>query len=71
MEWISVKDKLPEKSGAVLVHSASGWMETVHYSATHKLFNAYDHNEKAEVEKYAIECTHWMPLPEPPKEAEE
>lgn len=50
--WISVKERLPEDGKYVLAYSADDDYMTV--EARHK-FDAF-------------QITHWMPLPEPPKE---
>ena len=63
-EWISVKDRLPEKSGDYLVLTYNGFIERLSYSERHNTFNADDRLMYAEC---AIPCTHWMPLPQPPK----
>lgn len=63
-EWISVKDRLPNKSG--------------HYLAYIKNRNAI-YVEKWENNLWFLydwwgitdDITHWMPFPEPPKEEEE
>lgn len=74
MEWISVKDRLPEndkateKSEFVLcfipVDKINGghFQRTLYYDATLKMWKL---NYKTPV---AWEVTHWMPLPEPPKQ---
>lgn len=54
MEWISVKDKLPDYyEEEVITYSPTDGVELV---STNWLFN------------YENDITHWMPLPEPPKE---
>lgn len=60
MEWISVKDKLPELENDqdvvhVLIHLDDGFITGADY-------------EKDGFELWAEsgEVTHWMPLPEPP-----
>ena len=68
-EWISVKDRLPEESGLYLTY---GDIEFVP-----------DHNDQPNTYKgikirvflreyhnleWDWRVTHWMPLPEPPKE---
>jgi hypothetical protein len=58
-EWISVKDRLPEKDGTYLVN------EFISCNGVHSLWYDkgsgwdYDSNETV---------THWQPLPEPPNE---
>lgn len=54
--WISVKDKLPEPFATVLAYSINGRMYTVGYIDKLVGFMTRD------------TVTHWMPLPEPPKE---
>lgn len=70
MEWISVKERMPEPEKPVLVFDDFGDMTT-----------AYLHNYSwgttdwhlCETGSYADDAdvdgtvTHWMPLPEPPK----
>ena len=62
--WISVKDKLPpeEKDGLsikVLVVSTKNKID----------FSRYDYDVGGWISsELDIEFTHWMPLPEPPKE---
>ena len=67
-EWISVKDRLPEESGTYLAYTEY-IIYVLKYSAIHKLFNVYDSFEEETAQKLCINVTHWMPLPEPPKEA--
>lgn len=67
-EWISVKDRLPEESGAYLVHFGTH-ASVLEYSAVHKAFNAFDDHSEFLVERTRLNPSHWMPLPEPPKEA--
>lgn len=67
-EWISVKDKLPEAKGSVLVfingdktleevNDGSGWGVRLGFIDDVGLCcNGY----------YKQTITHWMPLPEPP-----
>lgn len=52
MNWISVKDRLPEDEEThVLVYRENGWIEIW----PRRYFHTF-------------RVTHWMPLPEPPKE---
>ena len=69
MEWISVKDRLPETTKIVDIYSGeriTGCQyhdypkEEGNYKHFHCLRGRYD----IKVE----DVTHWMPLPEPPKD---
>ena len=56
MSWISVKDRLPDKSVDVLLWD--------------KMFSRADYIKggKHDPRDWDADYTHWMPLPEPPKE---
>lgn len=63
-EWISVEDRLPSESVSVAVYIKEGngayWIQT-----------AYLNGGKWRIPgEYVVDrnITHWMPLPEPPKE---
>lgn len=58
--WISVEDRLPEEGQSVLVHYVDGWMPVAH------LLNGKWYQSGGETSWLSV--THWMPLPEPPKE---
>ena len=61
-EWISVKDHLPEKYGCYFVCiKAGGIVPTT-------LVDLFDPTSGWLIQKNNV--THWMPLPEPPKEEE-
>lgn len=66
-EWISVDERLPQESGRYLVYSNSGNRLVLDYSAKHKLFNSFDSYSTEQAKGFAMEVTHWMPLPEAPK----
>jgi hypothetical protein len=61
-EWISVEDKMPPDGklviikGGVGLHTEAGWYSTVDYGTYRP--------EKIT----GWEVTHWMPLPDPPRE---
>ena len=64
MEWISVKDRLPEKIGSCLVHTNRGHVEEV-------MFNSVWFTDvyvgQSDVFEFSIsQVLHWMPLPKPP-----
>lgn len=63
-EWISVKDRLPEKTRAYLVNHSSEKYSISNYSARHKMFGAFDCYDSTECAD--TDVTHWMELPEPP-----
>lgn len=75
MEWISVKDRLPEKDGQYLCYKnyvVGGYCDLLWYGTI------YDHGKKrtfyffdpdyGDIEVSNV--THWMELPEPPKLSE-
>lgn len=71
MEWISVEDELPETDG---VNESKKYIVTFQKENGHK-FVDYDIYESASEEwifteliRNAGTVTHWMALPEPPKE---
>jgi len=74
MKWISVKDKLPQKYQRVLV--TDGKQICLHYKQSfinwqdergHDLYcSCTENKDKCEFREGDI--THWMPLPELPKE---
>ena len=77
--WISVKDRLPEKAW----EDNQKWFSKVVLAATGRSvlygsFEVYKYNGTWEFGSYdedfdfdrCVTVTHWMPLPEPPKEDE-
>lgn len=63
MNWISVKDKLPEDDKLVLVYLTSNYFDLLKREKDCLWHDSYG----------ALECsdasiTHWMPLPEPPED---
>ena len=60
-KWIPVSERLPEKEGYYFVHHKGGFVsERYFYEEAPEMFIPFS-NEPV---------THWMPLPEPPKEGE-
>ena len=78
-EWISAKDRLPEKKGAFLVYVKTknkwcGYIKTTWFTPCYE--GVEDHMQGKQVwydydsdwGDYEVrDVTHWMPLPEPPK----
>ena len=62
-EWISVEDRLPDGEDPVLIFVK----ETEHYGFHKEKRKVYYCQYLAYADDY--EVTHWMPLPEPPKES--
>lgn len=65
--WVSVKDRMPDKSGPYLVMLENVFVEhlvmNVHY------WNAKDgYWRGSEAHSRIVGISHWMPLPEPPEE---
>jgi hypothetical protein len=66
-KWISVEERLPEPFVSVIVHMPQERpCPTVHEGYRTKDGNWYS----AHFVREFNEVTHWMPLPEPPKEVE-
>ncbi len=63
MKWISVKERLPDKSDYYLAFTDTCVIGVLPFSAQYRLFNAFD----GDGTKHHIPVTHWMSLPEPPK----
>ena len=68
MEWISVKDRLPEdyNNYDYMLCYFEGWddmffQRTLEYDIEEKEWSDHEGNVYNKV-------THWMPLPEPPKQ---
>ena len=61
MKWINVKDRLPENNCSIIVF-ADGYVCEAEYGDLGDLESVF-HEAFEE-----INPTHWMPLPEPPKE---
>lgn len=67
MEWISVKDRLPQQHyQRILVHSYTGNIHVINYFENSGNSGTLWECD-AGFEGEDISFTHWMPLPEPPK----
>ena len=69
-EWISVRDKLPDQSGEVLVIASGNPQKNITLNCAYELAE-YDPYDGWIMEMWPewedAVVTHWMPLPEPPK----
>ena len=65
MQWVSVEDRLPEPFVSVLVYMPEERpLPTVHEGFLAREGMWYANH----FDREPMEITHWMPLPEPPKE---
>lgn len=70
MNWISVKERLPEGADYVLVCCTMKVTSKIDYvNAVTMAFVCEEGFVDVELDEVITEgVTHWMPLPEPPKE---
>lgn len=68
-KWISVKDRLPRDNVSVLIVSdiflSKIRIGSIKYRSSDYFWEVIDFDYEVLINK---EVTHWMPLPEPPKE---
>lgn len=66
MEWISVKDKLPENDIMALVCNEKGWMfqSIATYIASSKVWILYNPNIR---DTLLLDVTHYIAIPASPK----
>ena len=64
-KWISVKDALPKDAGTYIIVDCYGIVRSRHFCKGQGRFAGYWHANNSA--KYG-NPTHWMPMPEPPKE---
>ena len=70
--WISVKDRLPEKlnenNQVYLTEQVIGFGDECAYVGQFKVYKYDGLMTFFDGENFRSDITHWMPLPEPPKE---
>lgn len=71
LKWVKCSDRLPEETGTYLVFHEFGAIDTQMFSKVRKQWNAFDWDYPNAEENYMQGITHWMPLPEAPKEEHE
>ena len=64
-EWVDVKDRLPEESGMYIVTANDGHAQRVSFVQWQKKNRMWNLTGARSYWR----VTHWMPLPEPPKES--
>ena len=64
-KWISVEERLPNIDAEVLIYADEGLYDVAQYSGGER-FWTLERNPDCWVTASGV--THWMPLPEPPKE---
>lgn len=64
--WIPVTERLPEDGETVLVYGSKGGIYTAWCNRRYENVGWHKLNSKS----HYCNPTHWMPLPEPPKEVE-
>ena len=71
MEWISVKDKLPPNGDKLVLIVVNGKGKNLTFRNAVEIAN-YTSKDGWILETFPelenMQVTHWMPLPEPPKE---
>ncbi len=66
MKWISVKDKMPERQINVLILTDYGKMATAY--CVNRRTKTWGWIDAMRPQHSYGSVTHWMPLPEPPKD---
>lgn len=71
-EWISVKDKMPKETYVPRVNASYSKVVLaieheyiIGFTKNGEWYNGYDDDKSQKVKR---RVTHWMPLPQPPKE---
>ena len=67
-EWISVENGLPDEQGYYNVVTKTGVVLEAWWFIDAKEWVFPNYSDGKEVEEHNPPVTHWMPLPEPPKE---
>lgn len=67
--WVPVTERLPEKEDTYLVYTERGSVYSSHFYTEMKFASGYV-REASWSQRGKVKVTHWMPLPEPPKEGE-
>lgn len=68
-EWIPVTERLPSDEKEVLVYYGFGDLRFMHMGIL--TYYCFDPNPHWQHEGTGMKITHWMPLPQPPKGADD
>ena len=70
-KWISVKDRLPEERGCVLIcaHDFNNKANPIHMDVAFFSGLGFQDPEHEGAGVTIVYTDYWMPLPEPPKES--
>lgn len=76
-EWVSIKDKMPEKfdevfvaeiiNGEIYSYAAATYLGDHFFEAETSGLDAYNYDGGAHI-SLDMGVTHWIPLPKPPKD---
>ena len=66
--WTPVSERLPEHDGSYLVFTKTGCVTTARWYAEHDMKNYRGEFIRHVEGRFHRNATHWMPLPEAPKE---
>lgn len=67
-KWIPVTERLPEKNGKYLCRYVFGEEESYPFEQVLYYYTAVEKPHFQNEGSLGMKVTHWMPLPEPPKE---
>lgn len=67
MEWINFKDQKPKEDIVALVHNCKGWMYLINARYNHRT-NTWILADSSYRESLTLEVTHYLPIPEYPKQ---
>ena len=68
MTWISIKDRLPERNKEVLLYCTWHSCDSSHIYIGYKTAKKWKFSKTEKLTGWIV--THWMPLPDKPKDGE-
>lgn len=67
MNWIKTSEKLPEADTRVIAYKKDSYLK-IHFLWYNKYHNCWDDEDADDFYCDIDQVSHWMPLPEPPKD---